>query len=118
MNQNLFVALHTRTHTNSYYLFLFLQLKSMPSSSLVVSFARVLYDDMAEAASHVKHLNGVTAGCLTPANRFTHDCDVPECTRYNVTDKVCKFSPTATKTQLDAMAKAREQQMVKRAKLQ
>jgi hypothetical protein len=90
----------------------------MSSSSIALSFAKVLYEDMCDAGRNVKDLKNVTPGCMTPAHRFTSDTTVFECTRYTVSNKVLSFSPAASKTQLDAMAKAREEQARKRARLQ
>jgi hypothetical protein len=94
-----------------------MQIKSMSTCGIAVDFGRKLFEDMSDAANKVKGMAGVTVGTLTPAARFVSDPRVPECTRFTVTDKVLKFSPTATDEELDVMSRAMAAQAKKRARL-
>jgi hypothetical protein len=95
------------------------QLKSITKATHAGAFGNALIDDMKDFAKRVKERSGIeaTLGLLSPANRFLSDTSVPECTRYSVPAKVSDYSPGASVEQLQLIARAKELQAAKRARL-
>jgi hypothetical protein len=93
------------------------QLKTMHSPKIALSFGNVLYHDLEKTAMPVaERYPGASVGTMTPALRFP-DPRVPESMRYAISDAVLEHDAKVTRTELDVMAAAKEEQAKKRRKL-
>jgi hypothetical protein len=91
-----------------------LQLKGIKKISHADSIARAVIKEMQTFALNLK---GISFGTLTPADKFLSDTSVLECTRYCVSSKVSAFTPGATVEQLQLVARVKQEQAAKRARL-